>query len=197
MKIVIISGTPGTGKTSVSKKISELYNVKFISLNKLAISNAFNFPYDNKRDTIIIDDEKFIPYVIKKVEKIKEENPGLLIIEGHFSDIIPSDYYNYIIVLRCDPDILTLRLRERGYKQEKINENVQSEILGNCVNYFIQKEILLPIYEINTSKLSIEVVAEIIIEKIVKNDKADKYKYGKIDWLEKLFQENRMDEFFD
>ncbi len=38
MKILIVSGTPGTGKTTVSKNLLNIFKAKVISLNELAIS---------------------------------------------------------------------------------------------------------------------------------------------------------------
>ena len=128
---------------------------------------------------------------------IKKKNLEYFIIEGHFSDILPEKYINYAIILRCDPDVLSRRLKERDYSNEKIIENLQSEILGNCANYFIQKRIKIPIFEIDTTNLTIKDVADIIINKIIAKSNAEKYLVGKIDWLEKLFHEDRMNEFFN
>ncbi|GAH26200.1 unnamed protein product, partial [marine sediment metagenome] len=63
---------------------------------------------------------------------------------------------------------------------------------GNCVNYFIQKKTKKPLFEIDTTNLSIESVAN-TIEEILDGKK---YYIGKIDWLEKLYQEDRLKEFF-
>lgn len=197
MKIIVISGTPGTGKTSVSKRISELYNARLISLNKLAISESFDIQYDKKRETYLFDTEKFVPYVLDLIEEIINNKPDYLVIEGHFSDIIPEDYIDYVIILRCDPDILIQRLKERAYKKEKILENLQTEILGNCANYFIQKNMKLPIFEIDTSFLNIDYIVDIIINDIIIKKNVESYLIGKTDWLEKLFQENRLMEFFN
>ncbi len=197
MKNIIISGTPGCGKTSVAKEISNLINVKIISLNELAISDNFSFEYDKERKTNIVDFEIFLPYVLKEIEKIQQENPPYLIIESHFSDIIPEKFIDYVFILRCDPDELFKRLEKKNYDIKKITENTQAEILGNCVNYFIQKQIKAPIFEIDTTNINIETVATTIIEIAVENRAGKNYQIGKVDWLEKLFEEDRLNEFFN
>jgi len=197
MKNIIISGTPGCGKTSVAREISKLVDTKIISLNELAISEKFLFEYDKKRKTYIVDFEIFRPYVLKKIKKIQKSNHPFLIIESHFSDIIPDKYIDYVFILRCEPDELIKRLKKKNYDSKKIIENIQAEILGNCVNYFIQKQIKVPLFEIDTTHLDIESIAKIIIDIVVGNKDGDNYYIGKIDWLEKLFQENRLEEFFD
>jgi adenylate kinase len=197
MKIIIISGTPGSGKTSVASKILELIESEIISLNEIAISNNFSFEYDQKRSTYIVDFEIFLPYILKEIKKLEKIDPPFLIIESHFTDIIPSNYMDYIFILRCDPDELYNRLKSRKYSNEKIVENIQAEILGNCVNYFIQKKIQVPFFEIDTTGLSIDTVANIIVDIVLGNKDGKEYRIGKIDWLGKLYQENRLKEFFD
>ncbi|MFX0058769.1 MAG: adenylate kinase family protein, partial [Candidatus Heimdallarchaeota archaeon] len=140
MKVIVLSGTPGTGKTKISKEIAKLINAKVITLNELAISENFVIKYDKQRDTSIIDEEKIISYLEKRIRSLNNEGLEFLIIESHFSDIVPDKYIDYAFILRCDPDILRERLKKRGYKKEKIVENIQSEILGNCVNYFMKKQ---------------------------------------------------------
>jgi len=197
MKILVISGTPGTGKTTVSNNIANYLKVKVISLNELAISENLIIDYDTKRETSIINRRKLIPFLIKLIEKYRKENFEFLIIESHFSDIVPERYIDWVIILRCNPDELFIRLKKRGYKIEKIRENVQSEILGNCVNFFINKQLDTPILEIDTTKINIESITKTIMDVILKEKDLEKYYAGKVDWLEKLFQENRLQEFFD
>lgn len=197
MKNIIISGTPGCGKTSVARKISSLIDAEIISLNELAISDKFSFEFDKERDTYIVDFEIFLPFILDKIKEIKNQNYKYLIIESHFSDIIPNDYIDFVFILRCDPDELIKRLKEKNYNIKKIMENVQAEILGNSVNYFLQKKLTSTLFEIDTTKLSIESVAKIIINIIIDKKDVDNYYVGKINWLEKLFQEDRLQEFFN
>jgi adenylate kinase len=197
MKNIIISGTPGCGKTSVAKEITNLLPAKMISLNDLAVSDNFSFEYDEERKTYLVNFEVFLPYVLKKIDEVKYTKSPYLVIEGHFSDIIPDNAIDYAFILRCDPDELYIRLEQKNYSQAKIIENIQAEILGNCANYFIQKQATFPLFEINTANLSINSIAKIIVDIVLGNKDGSQYEIGKIDWLEKLFQENRLEEFFD
>ena len=197
MQILIVSGTPGTGKTTISKNISNYLKAKVISLNELAISENLVERYDTKRETSVINNTKIISFLIELIEDYKKEDLEFLIIESHFSDIVPERYINFVIILRCDPDELYNRLKKRSYKREKIRENVQSEILGNCVNYFINKPLNVPILEIDTTKLGIESITKTIVNILTNKADLNDFYVGKIDWLEKLFQENRLQMFFD
>jgi len=197
MKILIVSGTPGTGKTTVSQNLLNNFKAKVISLNELAISEKLIIKYDIDRETSVINEKKLVRFVIKLIESYIKLNLEFLIIESHFSDIVPGQYIDYVIILRCDPDELCIRLKKRGYKKEKIRENVQSEILGNSANYFLNKQLNKPILEINTTNYSIDVITKIITEILTGKVDVNEYIIGKIDWLEKLSQEDRLEQFFD
>jgi len=197
MKILIVSGTPGTGKTTVSKNLLNYFKAKVISLSELAISEKLIKNYDTERETSVINEKKIVHHVIKLIERYNKLDLKFLVIESHFSDIVPGQIIDYIIILRYDPDELCIRLKERGYKKEKIRENVQSEILGNSVNYFLNKQLNKPIMEIDTTNKSIDVITKTIIGILTGKVDVNEYIIGKIDWLEKISQEDRLQVFFD
>ncbi|MHA1509373.1 MAG: adenylate kinase family protein, partial [Promethearchaeota archaeon] len=178
MKILIVSGTPGTGKTTVSQNLLNNLNAKVISLNELAISEKLIIKYDIERDTSVINEKKLVRYIIKLIEHYNNLDLEFLIIESHFSDIVPGQYIDYVIILRCNPDELYVRLKERGYKKEKIRENVQSEILGNSANYFLNKQLNKPILEIDTTNNSVDVITKTITKIITGKVDVDEYIIG-------------------
>ena len=117
MKLLIITGTPGSGKTTISNKLNDLLNCKSISLNELVISKNFIINYDEERDTHTADFKILIPYVLSLIREIKKKNPDYLIIEGHFADIIPNNLIDIVFILKCHPDVLLKRLIKRNYKK--------------------------------------------------------------------------------
>ncbi|PSH02236.1 MAG: kinase, partial [Nanohaloarchaea archaeon QH_8_44_6] len=113
--IVSITGTPGTGKTSVSKYLKEfevIYLTRFVKKHGLGQQEESEFEVD-------------IPEMKKKLEK-EIDGEKHLVIEGHLSHHFPSDY---CVVLRCDPEELGKRLENRDYSDTKVEENIESEML--------------------------------------------------------------------
>lgn len=109
---LLITGVPGTGKTLISKKLAEMLNLNYINVGEFAKDN-FDFPIEE--DEIIID-EKEVEKKLKELENI--------VIDSH----IPFKA-DKALILRCNPIILLERLRQRGYPEEKIKDNLLSEIL--------------------------------------------------------------------
>lgn len=197
MKVIIITGSPGCGKTTISKKVSKKINARCISLNDLASSEDFIEGYDEKRDTYITNTEKLTAHIEKLLNRAKKREIGFLIIEGHFADIVPNEYIDMVIILRCHPDILKKRLEKRDYKHQKIKENIQAEILGNAANYIFEKGLKCPMYELDTTNKTINQTTTIIQKVIEGKDVGKKYEFGRIDWLQSLSEENSLNEFFD
>ena len=197
MITILISGTPGTGKTSVSEAIAKKINAKVINLSLFARKESLVSDYDKERDTWVINEEKLRNKTLKLIRNSKKEGIEVLIIESHFTDIIPEKPIDFVIILRCEPEILSQRLRMRGYSEKKIIENTQSEILGSSANFFIQKKFKPPLFEIDTSKLSINQLRDEIIKIYHDNEYGEIYELGKIDWLEKLFKSNDLMKYFD
>ncbi len=123
---VALTGTPGTGKSSLAKMIKE--NGMIVeSLEDIAIRLSC---IDD------IEEDGARPIDIKKLRSQLEvewlERPQLnTIIDGHLSHHFQVDC---IVILRCHPKILENRYRKRGYTSEKISENIEWEILGGPWN---------------------------------------------------------------
>ena len=123
---IFITGTPCTGKTTVSEVLSNNLNCKLIKINDLAIENDFVLGIDEDKGYKVID----IDALDDKVSQIICESDELLVFEGHLSHLCSGA--DKVIVLRVHPDILRERLEARGYSESKIRENLEAEALGVC-----------------------------------------------------------------
>jgi len=181
-KLYFLSGTPGTGKTTVAKKLEDL-NFNIISLGEFVIQNNLFDEEDKKRNTKIIDEEKINSFFSKYMIDNKFSTP--IIIESHYADII-SLPCEIAVILRCHPQILEKRLQSRNYSSDKIRENIQAELLGDSTSHMLEREDLIEkgaIFEINSSYLSIEETANKIAEIIQKPENFQELKAGWLSWL--------------
>jgi adenylate kinase len=198
VKVCIITGTPGTGKTLLAKKLGKKLNSRIIFLNELIREENHILGYDEDRDTSIANFKTLIPRLKELIKNYKKEkNIDLIIIEGHYSDVVPKKLIDYAIALRCHPDELNRRLKERDYREQKIKENIQAEILSECTTYLIDKEIKSPILEIDTSTGNFNEIVDNLHKIFVNGCGFEIYELGKVDWLDEIYEKNRLKEFFD
>lgn len=54
---------------------------------------------------------------------------GGCIVDFHSVDFFPERWFDLVLVLRCNNTVLYDRLKERGYGEKKITENVECEIM--------------------------------------------------------------------
>ncbi|MCC6009762.1 MAG: adenylate kinase family protein [Fervidicoccaceae archaeon] len=123
--IIIVSGTPGTGKSEITNGLCSLLNAYCLSASRVAIESDLVIARDFVRDTYIVD-EQALESRIDELVRGKE----LVIIES-LDPCLLKDKSSLIVVTRCSsPEILEDRMRKRGWRKEKIEENIEAEVLG-------------------------------------------------------------------
>lgn len=131
MKVIIVTGSVCSGKSTLAKKLAKKKNTKYIDVNKIISKNRSVVKgYDRKRKCKIIDIQKLNKVLIEIIRKSKQD----LVIDSHFSHYLPKKYIDLCIVTKCDLKILKKRLEKRGYHKEKIRENLDAEIFDVCLN---------------------------------------------------------------
>ena len=161
MVIIAICGTPGTGKTTIATYLKK-YGFEVINLSKFVIKNKLYIGYDAERDSYIMDPDKVVEALKNFLSQGKNRN---LVIEGIGAESLPEDIVDICAVLTCDPKVLQQRLKEKGYNNKKIEENLEaerfSEILIDALENFKEKVITF-----NTAKSKPDEIVEKILEKI-------------------------------
>jgi adenylate kinase len=179
--IIAITGTPGTGKTSISK-ILQKKGFEVVDLNKIACEKDFLIGTDKKRDSKIVDIDK----INRFLEKNHKKNE-IVIVEGHLSHLMKI--VDKVIILRCHPKQLEKNLSKRRWKKKKINENVEAEILDVILCEAIDLHSEKNIFEIDVTDKPLDVAAYLVIKLIKDKFKyVEKYKIGQIDWSEEILK---------
>lgn len=127
MTIIIVSGTPGTGKTTVAKRIAKEKNLTYIDVNKVIDEHNLWENYDKELDTKIVDTKKLNKILIDIIEKEKNA-----VIDSHLSHYLPAAIVDKCIITKCDIKELKKRLTQRGYSEKKIRDNLDAEIFDTC-----------------------------------------------------------------
>ncbi len=124
-KAVILTGTPGTGKTTIAQQLEkEGYPIVYVT--EFVKNNKYYEYYDEKRDSYVIDEDVLFNALNKVVEENSREKP--VVIEGHVAEV-DNEKLLLCIVLRCSIKNLRERLSKRAYSASKIDENVEAEIM--------------------------------------------------------------------
>jgi adenylate kinase len=172
---VALTGTPGTGKTSVSALLQK-QGYTIAQLQDLALKYNCIDGIDKKRNTQLIDMNKLNKYINKNFKK-----NVLIFFEGHLAHLLTI--IDVVIILRCHPRKLKKRLLKKKWSANKIKENINAEaldiILCETVEYYSKEHI----FEIDTTNKTIEEVASTIKHLVKKNFRpTKKYTIGQIDW---------------
>lgn len=127
-KAIIVSGCPGTGKTTIAKKISKEKKYDYIDINEVIKKNKLKEGYDKKRKSIIVDVKKLNKALINLIKNSEKT----LVIDGHLSHYLPKEYVKSCIITKCDLKVLKKRLEKRKYSKAKVRENLDAEIFDTC-----------------------------------------------------------------
>jgi adenylate kinase len=138
-----LTGTPGTGKTTVTDMLAgdgePSVDLAPIHLNDLIEAEGLYEAVDEERDSLVAD-------LNALAERLADRDDVL--IESHLAHHLPADR---VIVLRCRPEDLANRLRERGAAETEVAENAESEALDVILAEAVERHDRDAVYEIDTT----------------------------------------------
>jgi len=174
-KAIVISGTPGVGKTKVSLKLASLLNAQYVNLSDFAIERKLYQYFDVEKSSYVIDEES----LRREISNVIRSYEGYVIIDSHYGEIVSDNLIEKIFVLRLNPRELLKRLESKGWSKEKVKENVEAEILGICTQNALNEHPKEKVCEIDVTDKSVDDVVKEIIS-ILRGEKS--CEVG-IDWL--------------
>ena len=178
---IVITGNPGVGKHTITIKISQKLNFPIIDINTLAKESEVIEKQENTNDVDTIK----LANIVKKIE-LNEK-----IIVGHLAPyVIEKNQVKLVIILRRNPYHLETVYKERNYSEEKIKENVGSEILG-VITHDTMEKFEEKAFQIDVSEKNIEQVVERVLEIISKKENNEQ-----VDWLDLVTKNNDLEKFF-
>ncbi|KAH9453891.1 hypothetical protein MJO28_006881 [Puccinia striiformis f. sp. tritici] len=128
---ILITGTPGTGKTTHAEMLAQESNgsLQAINVGDFVKEHGCHEGWDDEWQSWLVDDEK----LLDELEPIMSCAEGGKIIDWHSCEIFPERWIDLVIVLRTTHTILWDRLEKRKYSLKKIQENNEAEIMGECL----------------------------------------------------------------
>ena len=125
---IIISGSVGTGKTTIAKKIAKEKKLKYMDVNQIIKDNRLYSYYNKKDKSYVVDIKKLNNYMIKLIKKDKK-----IVLDSHLAHYLPKKYVDECIITKCNLKELKKRLEKRNYSREKIRVNLDCEIFDVCL----------------------------------------------------------------
>jgi adenylate kinase len=189
-RVILITGTPCVGKTTVAQQLTAELDALYINLTEFAEKHRLTLGEDKKRKTTIIDEEKMRTKISETIDKTEKRN---VIVDGHYAPaVVPKRYATRIFVLRRNPIELRSFMEKCGFSGAKLWENLASEILDVCLVEALREHEKEKVCELDVTGKTVENVTREIIAIL---DKRKKCFVGCVDWLGMLEKESITDEY--
>lgn len=188
-KLIIVTGSPGTGKTVFSMRLAGRIGADYIPLTQYVSKHKLYSGFDRDRKSKIIDVAKTRTALTRLVSRTAK----LAVLDSHIPDrIVPREIVKEVFVLRCHPRILEGRLRRKKWKPSKISENVLAEVIDSCLVAAVKYYGSRRVDQLDTSRASVRQC--IIAAKRILAHPSRKRKI-RVDWIGTLEKEHLLDRY--
>ncbi|XP_057473734.1 adenylate kinase isoenzyme 6 homolog isoform X1 [Actinidia eriantha] len=120
---ILVTGTPGTGKTTTSSLLAEATLLRHVNVGDLVRDKNLHDGWDDQLDCHVINED----LVCDELEDMMEE--GGNIVDYHGCDFFPERWFDLVAVLQTENSVLYDRLsKSRGYTGSKLTNNIECEI---------------------------------------------------------------------
>jgi len=184
----VVTGTPGTGKTTFSKALAKSIGAGYLNLTQYVSQNKLYARIDPTRHTKVVN----VARTRNSLRKALAGKRGSLVVDSHIPEgIVPRQLVRRVFVLRCHPKVLESRLRAKNWKPNKIRENVLSEILDSCLTSAVRYYGWRKVVQLNTSSGSMRR----FIASAQRSLRGKLKRRARFDWLKELDKQGLLDRY--
>lgn len=120
---VLVTGTPGTGKTTTAAQVAAAVGLAHVDVGAAVREHELHSGWDAEWDCHVVDEDKVVD------ELDPQLTAGGVVADYHSCDFFPERWFDLVVVLTAETQVLYERLQKRGYSEKKLSENMECEIM--------------------------------------------------------------------
>jgi adenylate kinase len=126
-RIIIVTGTPGVGKTVLAKLLAKKTHSEYLKIGDKVRREKLYSRYDHSSQSYIIDERRLHTNLDRYFKIHSRES---IVLETHWlGRFMPKKPGMVAVVVRLDPTTLARRLKARSWPRKKTWENVEAELI--------------------------------------------------------------------
>ena len=107
---ILITGTPGTGKTTISRLLSEFVDeLRHYDVGTIVNEKNLKKEINEKHNVPELDDDMVVDFLEPEIGR------GGCIIDFHTSEFFPERWFDFVFLVRANNTVLFDRLKARNY----------------------------------------------------------------------------------
>ena len=104
---ILITGTPGVGKTATATLIAETLQLTHFNIGEIIQKEKFTREYDENLQTHIVDEDALLDHLEVEFENERnrqedEEGLGGVVADYHSCEMFPERWFDLIVLLRTN-----------------------------------------------------------------------------------------------
>ncbi|KAI0564977.1 adenylate kinase [Gracilaria domingensis] len=139
---MVVTGTPGVGKTTISRELAQELGMRHIEVGAFARERNLLADHDALHEAFYMHEDA----VLDELEPLMAN--GGIILDHHSCDWYPERWVQMVVCLRASTEALYDRLEARRYSRQKLDENMQAEIMQVVLDEAISSYPRVPVIEL-------------------------------------------------